>query len=169
MRDPHRRIILGTLLTLAVVVTIASRARAGNGCCAHCGCAEGCQKICRLVCETKKVITVCWGCQSEDFCVPGRSTPNGKQCEMVCEECADPKAPSVQPKKFVWTEWIPSGTAKVYTRHKLMKRTITKTVPSYKWVVEDLCPQCEANSPSVDVPPGTNIPPAPAVMDAKSK
>ena len=162
MRKALCRIILGTLLTLAVVVTLASRARAGNGCCAHCGCAEGCQQTCRLVCETKKVTVVCWGCQSEDFCIPGPSTRNGQHCETVCEDCTDPKAPSVSPKKFVWSEWIPGGTAKVYTKHKLMKRTVTKMVPNYKWVVEDLCPRCAANGQSINASPDTNIPPAPA-------
>jgi hypothetical protein len=42
-----------------------------------------------------------------------------------------------------------------------MKKTITKTIPSFKWVVEDLCPHCCANAQSVAVPAGTEIPPPP--------
>lgn len=161
MRTHPFRIILGSLLGLMLVTTIATGVRAGGGC-AHCGRTEACQKTCRLVCEDKKVPVTCWGCKTEDFCVPGRSTPGCQHCDTVCDECNDPKAPYSEPKKFVWTEWIPGGCAKVFTKKKLMKKTITKTVPSYKWVVEDLCPQCEAQCQVVDVPAGTIIPPAPA-------
>lgn len=143
MRQRLGSIIAGTILVLVVVGLITSRARAGNGCCAHCGCSKGCQRICRLVCENKKVTTTCWGCQSEDFCIPDRSLPDGQHCELVCDD-NDPKAPSTQPKKFIWTEWLPSS-AKIHTKKKLMKRTVTKSIPSYKWVTEDLCPQCAAN------------------------
>lgn len=165
MRAISGRILLGVVLALAVAVGIANRVRAGEGGCAHCGCHHGCQTVCRLVCENKKVPVTCWGCKTEDFCVPGPSKPGDKHCEMVCDETNDSKAPCVQPKKFVWTEWAPGCSAKVYTKKKLMKRTVMKTVPSFKWVVEDLCPQCEANCPVTDIPPGANIPPAPAMAE----
>ena len=132
--------------------------------CDHCGCAAPCQKTCRLVCETKKVEITCWGCKCEDFCIPGPSKPGCKHCEMVCEDCdagCDPNGVHYQPHKFVWTEWIP-GCAKIHTRKKLMKKTITKTIPSYKWVVENLCPQCVAHSQSAAVPVGTELPQLPA-------
>ena len=160
MRHRLRSVIVGTLLTLAVVGVITKLARAGSGCCAACGCTEGCQKVCRLVCENKKITTTCWGCQSEEFCVPGPSQPNCRHCDLVCDD-NDPKSPCVKPKKLVWTEWIPSGHAKVHTKKKLMKRIVTKTVPSYKWVVEDLCSQCAANCEAPAVPSGTAVPPRP--------
>jgi len=165
MRISSRRIMMGAVLTLVVAIGIANRLRAAEGCCAHCGCDHACQKVCRLVCEEKKITTTCWGCKEEDFCIPGPSKPGCKHCDMVCEEC-DPKGPCVEPKKLVWREWIPGSCAKVYTKKKLMKRTVTTTVPSYKWVVEDLCPQCESACTAVSVPLGADIPPAPAV-DAK--
>ncbi len=168
MHSHHDRIVLGILLSIAVVITIAGRARAGNRWCAHCGEADGCQKVCRLVCENKKITAICWGCACENFCLPGPSTPSCRNCEMVCDETSDPKAPCVQPKKLVWTDWIPGQCGKVFTKKKLMKRTVTKSVPSFKWVVEDLCPQCESNCEAVNIPPGTVIPPVPAV-DAKVK
>jgi hypothetical protein len=68
----------------------------------------------------------------------------------------------------VWTEWVP-GCATIRTRKKLMKQTITKTIPSYKWVVEDLCPHCHANAQSAAVPAGTEIPKPPTGMDAVMK
>ncbi len=156
------RMILGLLLSLGLAATVAAVARAGIGCCAHCGGSEGCQKVCRLVCEDKKIAVTQWGCQCEDFCVPGPSQPGCQHEDFVADECCDPKAPCSEPKRFVWTEWVPGCGAKVYKKKKLMKRTVTKTVPGFKWVVEDLCPQCEANSPTIAPPSGTRIPPRPA-------
>lgn len=153
----RRTMLLASLSSLF----LAGQARAAG--CRHCGCHNGCRKVCRLVCEEKKVEITCWGSKEEEFCIPGPSRPGCKHCETVCAECDDkhdPKSPLVLPKKFVWTEWIP-GCAKVHTRKKLMKRTITKTIPSYKWVVEDLCDQCTAATPSVAVAPDALIPPLP--------
>ncbi len=165
MKNCASRILLWSLLTVGAITNIVGQAHAYDRCCAHCGGMEGCQKICRLVCEEKKVTFTCWGCKREDFCLPGPSTRGEEHCELVCDE-TDPKAPCTQPKKFIWNDWIPGGCAKVYTKTKLMKRTITKTVPSFKWVVEDLCPQCEANCDVPEVPAGVVVP-APPVTDAK--
>jgi hypothetical protein len=133
-------------LMAIVVFGLAARATAGDGCCAHCGCQASCQKVCRLVCEEKKVPVTCWGCKCEDFCIPGHSKACCQHCEEVCtEDAAACDAPCTHAKKFVWTEWIP-GCAKLHTKKKLMKKTITKKVPSYKWVVEDLCCDCHARS-----------------------
>ena len=156
------RIVFSALLS--AVVFCAASATTSFGC-DHCGCAAQCQKTCRLVCETKKVDVVCWGCKCEDFCVPGPSKLCSKHCEMVCDECdttPDAKGVCYQPHKFVWNEWIPGCCAKVHTKKKLMKKTITKTIPSYKWVVENLCPQCQAHAQSAPVPAGTELPQLPA-------
>lgn len=158
-------ILLVAAASLIVTLSAVSMAAAGDGCCAHCGCADGCQKVCRLVMEEKKVEVVCWGCKCEDFCLGGPSTPNCKHCEEVCAGDGKADSPCTHPKRFVWTEWCPSW-AKVHTKKKLMKKTVTKKIPSYKWVVEDLCAVCQDKSPSADVPPGVEIPPAP-VIDVK--
>lgn len=147
-----------TLIALATATVAPSRAHAGG--CQHCGCDTACNKVCRLVCEEKKVTVTCWGCKCEDFCVPGPSKPGCKNCDLVCETCDNPDAIMAQPKKFVWTEWIP-GCATVHTRKKLMKRTVVKTVPSYKWVVENLCAKCEMVV--VPVQRDARIPAPPAV------
>jgi hypothetical protein len=138
--------------------------------CDHCGCNRGCQKVCRLVCEEKKVDVICWGCKCEDFCVPAPSTPGCRHCENICETCdaaGDCTKPRSQVKKFVWTDWTPS-CAKIYTKKKLMQRVVSKKIPSYKWVVEDLCPECEANCPCAAIEPGAVVPPPP-MIDAKLK
>lgn len=155
-------------IVLAVLLAslVTHLAVAGGGC-QHCGCDCACQKVCHLVCEEKKVVVTCWGCKCEDFCVPGPSKPGCKQCETVCEFCGedDSKEICVRPKKFGWREWCP-GCASVYTKKKLMRRTITKKVPSYKWVIEDLCEKCEKKVANVQVPPGVEVPPAP-ILRAK--
>jgi len=90
--------------------------------------------------DKKKVPVTCWGCEEEEFCLPGPSTPD---CEHSEEVCGPTGWCCLWNRPFVWTEWCPSDCAKMFTKKKLMKRTVTKTVPSYKWVVEDLCPACQ--------------------------
>lgn len=119
---------------------------AGAGCCDHCGCKEPCQKFCRLVKEEKKVEVICYGMKEQEFCVPGPSKRGCQHCEPVCTDCdgkgkdKDPDVDS-KPRKFVWSDWIP-GRAHIQTKTLLMKKTETKKIPSYKWVVEDLCEKC---------------------------
>jgi hypothetical protein len=144
------------LLAILLLAAISNRGDADDCCCcAQCGCQSSCRKICRLVCEGKKVDVPCWGCKCEDFCVPCRSTPGCCHCECVCDECkpCDPSKPYAEPKRFFWLDWLPGG-AKMYTRTKLMRKTEHVTVPSYKWVVEDLCAECAAK---VKQPEGIDV------------
>ncbi len=109
--------------------------------CARCGQAARCQTVCRCVTETKKVEVVCWGFVEEDFCVPCPSQECETHCEPVCVDCDQQDGVQSQPKEFLWTRWLPTKS-QAYTRRKLMKRTITKEVPSTKWVYEDVCDEC---------------------------
>jgi hypothetical protein len=112
--------------------------------CARCGAEAPCEKMCRLVCEEKKVEVVCWGCKCEDFCVPGPGCPTCEHCDVVCQTCGEGAAPSQvcsKPKRFFWYDWDPSFV-QMYTKTKLMRRTETVKVPTYKWVIEDLCCNC---------------------------
>lgn len=135
---PRYFIAAAAVALLTLVVTAWSLG--GPLGCRRCGCVEGCQKVCRLEQVDKKVTVTCWGIESADFCLPGPSKPGCKHCELVCDE-EDPKSPCTKPQPFSWYDWIP-GCATVHTKQKLMKKTVTKTIPSYKWVVEDLCPAC---------------------------
>lgn len=147
---------------------IAPAAHAGDdGNCAHCGCCCNCQKVCRLVEQEKYVEIVCWGKKCEDFCVPCESERGCKNCEMVCETCGDKGSDGIctKPKKFVWYDWLPGGGAQIYTRHKLMRGVTTKKVPGFKWVVEDLCPDCTAKCEAATVTPGIEVPPPPLVAE----
>lgn len=134
-----------TALLLAAVWCTAAGA---EGVCAHCGACCCCQKVWHPVPEEKKVEVPCWGCKCEEFCVPGPSCEGCQHCKTVCDNCnepCDPKKPHSEPKKFLWTDWFPC-CAQTYTRTKLMKKVETVKVPSYKWVEEDLCPQCAAEA-----------------------
>lgn len=126
---------------------LPSTACGHQGVCAGCGCTTNCCQVCRLVCDEKKVEVVCWGCDQEKFCAPGPSQPGCRHCQCVCGTCDKDEKPSTTrslPKPFVWFDWLPSF-ADCYTRTKLMKKTVTVTVPSHKWVVEDLCAACRAD------------------------
>lgn len=112
--------------------------------CAQCKKQTLCTKVCHLVCEERKIEVICWGCECEEFCVPGPSAPKCDHCidlKCACAEGVNRKVSS-RPKAFCWTSWLPGG-ASVQTRKKLMKRTTTQQVPGHKWVVEDLCGECK--------------------------
>ncbi|MBX3413754.1 MAG: hypothetical protein KF708_13770 [Pirellulales bacterium] len=159
------------LLVCWLAVLCPATTTAAGDCCAHCGCRDGCQKVCRLVCEEKTIEITCWGYKCEDFCVPGPSCPQCKFREEVCGECdADAQKAGVTPmrKTFAWWSWDPNPCGTIYTKKKLMKKIVKKKVPSYKWVVEDLCPPCEAKAPVAHAPAGGKLPQVP-VSDAKIK
>jgi hypothetical protein len=81
----------------------------------------------------------------------------------VCDDCeCGPDAVCSKPKAFVWYDWIPGCSKHIYTKKKLMKKTVVKTVPSFKWVVEDLCPRCVGEcDKAAPAPPAGPIPPVP--------
>lgn len=147
------------LMLLATPLVFAAVASAGDHC-AHCGC-QGGEQVCRLVREDKKVNVTCWGCQCEDFCAPGKSCRDGRNCEVVCDACDG--GVSTAPKNFVWYNWLPGCADHIYTKKKLMKKTLVKTIPSYQWVVEDLCPNCQEKCQGAKVEPGAKIPAPPSV------
>lgn len=150
-----------TSLAITIALTLVSLAYARHWTCHRCGASGACNKVCRLVCEDKKVEVICWGTLNEDFCLPCHGREGCEHCEIVCNECSsDPDAPTSKPKRFIWTDWLPTK-AHMYTRTKLMKKTITKTVPTYKWVVEELCPRCQTRCEYASVSRTEQLPPVP--------
>jgi hypothetical protein len=151
------------LLSIGFVIALASNltaiVHAGDHC-AHCG-GNGCEQVCRLVREDKKVNITCWGWKCEDFCAPGKSCRDGRNCEEVCADCDE--IICTAPKTFVWYNWTPGCAEHTYTKKKLMKKTIVKTIPSYKWVVEDLCPHCQGKCQCAQIELGAKIPDPPQV------
>jgi len=146
---------------LVIIILLVGSPHVLYGECACCRCQEPCEKTCRLVKEEKKITTTCWGYRCEDFCLGGPSYPKCENCESVCNnDCQTPDV-GFQPKRWIWTEWIPGCSAELYTKKKLMKRVVTKKVPSFNWVVEDRCQQCRDKGELVQVPPDATIPPIP--------
>jgi hypothetical protein len=127
-----------------MIVALSASASSADCCCQDCGCSCQTGKICRLVREKKKVPKVTYTSECEDFCVPGPS----KRCGYTCE-CEDDCTCGLHSHRK--TIWEPT-CAKVRTRSKLVKKEETKEVDSWKWVVEDLCPKCAANSKQAKQP-----------------
>src|SRR5262245_40515370 len=72
-----------------------------------------CGKLCKLVCETKKLTAICYGCDCKDMCVPGPSRQGCKHC-ATCDACsANPgDCRSTPPKcEFCWRDWFACGCA----------------------------------------------------------
>lgn len=136
------RVLLGAML-LGVGLCFAVPTWAIGPCCNRCGTEDTCHKVCRLVKDTKNVQVTCWGCESEDFCIPCRSQRDCKNYDAVCEDDGSGGVCGKE-KRFVWWDWISACRAQLHTKKKLMKRTVTKTIPTQKWVVEDLCDKCQA-------------------------
>jgi hypothetical protein len=147
---------------MAYSLLFALAAQGGDRC-AHCGC-QGCEQVCRLVREDKKVSITCWGSKCEDFCSPGKSCRQDRHCEEVCDECDGEVGAA--PKKFFWFDWMPGCARNVYTKKKLMKKTVEKKIPSYKWIIEDLCPACQAKWGAAPIEPGVPIPQPPSKLSA---
>jgi hypothetical protein len=59
-------------------------------------------------------------------------------------EC-DPHDPCAKPKKVI--DWQP-GCATQRTRHKLIKHETIEEVKSFKWVVDNVCDRCAAQTPA---------------------
>jgi len=131
----NRLLIGGALMVLLVA---GASVRGGGLCCHHCGCECPVQKVCRVVCEMKEVTKTCYDCKCEDFCVPGKSQrcPKCNQCECDCD-CGGCKFGTK-----TW-DWIP-GCANVKTKKVLIKYEKKVKVPTYKYVVEYLCPTCHS-------------------------
>ena len=147
-------ICLATMLLLGIQAEVSAE----TGGCDYCGCdAGGCRTICRLEKTEKTVDVTCWACKSEEFCIPGKSHRNCKHCEMMCMSCGAGDTDDCgcnqlvpRPRKRVWYSWIP-GCARVQTRKKLYRKTTQVKIPTYKWVVERVCPACEAHIEAVPI------------------
>lgn len=151
-------LLTGSALLLRPLAVLAN---AGH--CNHCRCRSTCKKYCRLVYEEKKVEVVCWGGKCEDFCLPGPSKRGCKHCEIVCDDCNNKEGVIAKPKRFVWYDWVPGCATDIRTKNKLMKKVEIKKIPSYKWVVEDLCGDCRNSCVQVAVPADADIPPPPTI------
>jgi len=156
-----RRRLACAVASLFLAMSVSAQAKECK--CDHCGHEASCQRVCRLVSEERKVSTTCWGYQCDEFCVPGPSKAGCKHCETVCDECKDQDSKvHARPQRLVWSDWNPACFANRFTKAKLMKKTESKKVKSYKWVVEEVCATCVSRCAKIDSPDGDAvIPPLP--------
>ncbi len=146
---PPRIIIFGIVALAAgwsfSVQAITATAVAGGAMCSRCGCNTSCRKVCRLKCEERKITETIWSSESEEFCEPGLSRRVCKHCSTLESDAPKPECQCRLKVPFVWWEWLPFKSPTIHERHKLMKKTVTKTIPSYRWVIEDLCEECASS------------------------
>ncbi|MEX2307638.1 MAG: hypothetical protein WD738_08605 [Pirellulales bacterium] len=112
-------------------------------------------KVCKLVCETKKLTGICYACECDEICIPGHSRPGCKHCatcdgELICGEC-EPSCPDCEAHtpqcKFCWYDWFACGCAKPRTVKVLTKYQAEKEISWYHWeVVDAACCECVADS-----------------------
>jgi hypothetical protein len=135
-----------TVLSLAAILLLCSPALAGGGCAvAPCGeaieCCDpvpdccgacGCRKVCKVVCEVKKIKKHVWVVECEEFCAPWPG----------CKPCAGPRCGSCGGDgcgdscgACCGRPIVPPRCGPVRCRKKLVKKEITCEVPVYKCVV----------------------------------
>ena len=132
--------LLLSAFAASVVLTTPSDA-AGQlmyGCCTR----PACGKVCKLVCETKKLTVFGYGCECKDICIPGPSLPGCKHCcTICCGECGGNCCCQEEPAKleFCWRDWCACGCAKPRTVKVLTKYQAEKEICWYHWEVVDAC------------------------------
>jgi len=110
----------------------------GHDCCEKCGHECKPKRVCHVIVEMKKVPKVCYTCECEDFCVPGPS----KRCGRAPKPEETPCGELCVQDRWHWN-WLP-GCASIHTKSKIVKKTTQVEVPTHKWVVEYLCPDCQS-------------------------
>src|SRR6478672_8798151 len=106
-----------------------------------------CGKVCKLVCETKKLTAIGYGSECKDICLPEPSRAGCKHCAVCYGKCANEACgdcPSCAPKcEFCWRDWFACGCAQPRTIHVLTKYQAEKKICWYHWeVVDAACCNC---------------------------
>ena len=131
------------LITVAVAVTCLASTRMASASDLMYGCRSrpACGKVCQLICDTKTLTVIGYGCECKDICIPGPSKPGCKHCETRC--CCDNDIQGCRPKmEFCWYDWFACGCAAPRTVKVLTKYQAEKKIPWYHWEVVDGCNCC---------------------------
>jgi hypothetical protein len=109
-----------------------------------------CGKVCKLVCEKKKLTVVGYGSKCETICVPGPSCRGSKHCAVECcgegagcacgpscGSCSHACQPNQAKIEFCWRDWFARGCAKPRTVTKLTKYQAEKEICWFHWEVVD--------------------------------
>lgn len=153
----RRHILILGLSALIVVgaatLPILSRTAGANERCLDMS-RPACGKVCKLVCEEKKMTAVGYGSKCKAICLPEPSCPGCKRCAVCCPKPeGDDKlgaccCPNCRPKfEFSWRDWFACGCATPRTIHVLTKYQAEKKIPWYHWeVVDAACCDCPESS-----------------------
>lgn len=108
------------------------------------GSQPACGKVCKLVCETKKLTAICYGSESKDICIPDPSREGCKHCAVCYGKCAAGSCGECQPKcQFCWRDWFACGCAQPRRVRVLTKYQAEKKICWYHWeVVDATCCKC---------------------------
>jgi hypothetical protein len=106
-----------------------------------------CGKVCKLVCETKKLTSICYGCECKAICLPEPSREGCKHCAVCYGKCASDACGGCQscpPKcEFCWRDWFACGCAEPRSVRVLTKYQAEKNICWYHWeVVDAACCDC---------------------------
>lgn len=108
-----------------------------------------CGKVCKLVCETKKITAIGYGSECKNICLPPPSRQGCKHCAVACGECkCDPCAccQSTAPKcEFCWRDWFACGCSCPRSVKVLTKYQAEKKICWYHWEVVDAA-SCDCTS-----------------------
>jgi hypothetical protein len=127
---------------VALLAAIATTPGSAEDSCCRCG--GGCQvrKMCRVVCEPEVIKDYCYGCECEEFCIPGCAKRGCKHCDGCCGEREEGDCCGQRPCCCLeWFDWCPTCATPKCVK-KLVKYEISREVPRYKWVVETVCESC---------------------------
>jgi hypothetical protein len=142
------------LASLAVLCAVQSAAVAEEFCLDMSR--PACGKVCKLVCDTKKLTAIGYGVECKSMCIPEPSRAGCKHC-AVCYGKDDGKpcdgCPNCPPKcEFCWRDWFACGCAQPRTVRVLTKYQAEKKICWYHWEVVDAgC--CDCASPSEPASP----------------
>jgi hypothetical protein len=115
-----------------------------------------CGKVCKLVCETKKLTSIGYGSECKDICLPDPSRAGCKHCAVCYGKCAGEACGNCQscpPKcEFCWRDWFACGCAQPRTVRVLTKYQAEKKICWYHWeVVNATCCDCISQSGPAEV------------------
>ncbi len=139
----NRAIVQNNFVTLAVMLICQASARVSAASDFFYGCRSrpACGKVCKLVCDTTKLVSVGYGCECTQICIPGPSRRGCKHCETRC--CCDDEIKGCRPKiELCWYDWFACGCAKPRTVKVLTKYQAEKEICTYHWEVVDGCDCC---------------------------
>src|SRR6476660_7680878 len=139
MRNMNSRQLRGQLTALAVLCTLQAVAVAEEFCLDMSR--PTCGKVCKLVCDTKKLTAIGYGAECKSFCIPEPSRAGCKHCAVCYGKCADDTCGNCQscaPKcEFCWRDWFACGCAQPRTVRVLTKYQAEKKICWYHWEVVD--------------------------------